>query len=254
MAIVGTAHDILVNEGYIGLDVTGQQARGNGGAGVLVDSGTYGNTIGSPDPAQATVISGNPGNGVVLRGTHDNSVINSVIGLAADETTAITNGANGILITANSYDNVIGSIEGQPTNLIANNIANGIFVESGTGNAIFANSIFDNGTLGIDLAPGANQTQAPPVLTAVQTGMSNIQVTGTLASAAKSTFLIEFFASDADDDSGQTYLGATVVTTDANGHAAFIYVGPLPPVGATFITATATDKNNNTSEFSAAIS
>jgi parallel beta-helix repeat protein len=254
VAIVGTAHDILVNEGYIGLDVTGQQARGNGGAGVLVDAGTYGNTIGSPDRAQATVISGNTGNGIVLLGTHDNSVINSVVGLAADETTAIANGANGILITASSYDNVIGSIEGQPTNIIASNIANGIFVESGTGNASFANSIFDNGMLGIDLAPGANLNQAAPVLTSLQTGMANIQVTGTLASAANATFLIEFFASNADDDSGETYLGATVITTDANGNAAFVYVGPLPPSGATFITATATDAKNNTSEFSGAVS
>ena len=35
-----------------------------------------------------TVISGNAGNGITLRGTHDNRVINSTIGVALDGTTA----------------------------------------------------------------------------------------------------------------------------------------------------------------------
>ena len=60
----------LVNHSYIGIDLTGQQARGNTNAGVLLGSGTYGNTIGSPDPSLHNCRSAsNLGNGIVLNGT-----------------------------------------------------------------------------------------------------------------------------------------------------------------------------------------
>ena len=254
VAIVGTAHDILVNEGYIGLDVTGQGARGNGAAGVLVDSGTYSNTIGSEDPAQLTVISANTGDGITLRGTHDNRVINSKIGVAADGTTARGNGANGILITAESYDNTIGSSAEDWANLIANNTTNGVAVASGSGNGIFGNSISANTLLGIELAAGANLNQAAPVLTSVQTIGSNLHISGNLASLPKTRFRIEFFANDVSAASGQFFLGSLEVKTNSSGDAAFTFVGPLAPMGADYFTATATDPDNNTSEFSTAVS
>ena len=87
----------------------------------------------------------------------------------------------------------------------------GIFVDSGSGNGIFGGSIYDNGTLGIDLAPGANLNQAAPVLGTVQTGGSSIQVTGTLTSTPKKTFTIEFFASVANGGDGENYLGSALV-------------------------------------------
>jgi hypothetical protein len=67
-------------------------------------------------------------------------------------------------------------------------------------------------------------------------------------------FTIEFFANSVNEPSGKFYLGSQQVTTDSAGEAAFIFLGPLPPSGANFITATATDQNNNTSEFSAVVS
>ena len=42
------------------------------------------------------------------------------------------------------------------------------------------------------------------------------------------------------------------VKTNATGVATFTFFGPLPPNGANLVTATATDRKNNTSEFSAA--
>jgi len=254
VAIVGTAHDNFVSNGYIGLDVTGLGARGNTDAGVLLGSGTYSNTIGSPDPTLLTVISANTGSGIEMSDTHDNTVINSYIGTSADRMLARGNGANGIRIANGSYDNVIGSTAGDPTNLIANNIANGVSVESGSGNGIFENSIYSNTLVGIELAAGANLDQTAPELTGVVTTGSAIQITGTLTSQPKKSFSIEFFASDASGASGQYFLGSQSVTTNAAGLASFTYDGPLPPVGATFFTATATDPKDNTSEFSAAVS
>jgi hypothetical protein len=254
VAIVGTAHDNVVSNGYIGLDVFGLAALGNNEAGVLLGSGTHSNTIGSPDATLLTVISANLGSGIEMIGAHDNTVINSYVGTSADRMLARGNGASGIRIAVASYDNVIGSTDGDPTNLIANNIANGVSVESGNGNGIFENSIFDNALVGIALAAGANLDQAAPVLTSVQTVGSNLNISGNLTSQPKTKFTVEFFASDVGGASGQFFLGSQSVTTDSAGLASFTYDGPLPPAGATFFTATATDPKDNTSEFSAAIS
>ena len=254
VAIIGSAKNNLVNHSYIGTDIFGHGQHGNGQAGVLIDSGTSGNIVGTSDPVMPTLISNNASHGIVLRGTHNNVIRSTTIGTEINGTTAAGNGGSGVFITEGSYDNVIASDSGAPKNIIANNIARGIFADSGTGNAFLGNSIYDNGTVGIDLSPGANLNQAAPNLAAVQTGVSAIHVTGTLNSTPNSSFAIQFFASDANDGSGQNYLGEALVSTNASGLATFAVDLPLPPGGANFITATATDQNNNTSEFSVAIS
>jgi hypothetical protein len=79
-------------------------------------------------------------------------------------------------------------------------------------------------------------------------------VSGTLTTSPSTTYTVEFFANDTTAPSGHYFLGSQKVTTNAIGHAAFTFLGPLPPGGAGFFTATATDPSNNTSEFSAALS
>ena len=54
--------------------------------------------------------------------------------------------------------------------------------------------------------------------------------------------------------SGRIYLGSLTVKTDGNGYTPFTFFADTPPAAASFITATATDPDNNTSAFSAAIS
>jgi hypothetical protein len=74
-------------------------------------------------------------------------------------------------------------------------------------------------------------------------------------------FRIEFFASDpvvsfvpfSINDEGEFFLGSTNVTTDASGHASFDVTLPVKSVGGQIITATATDPDGNTSEFSAGL-
>ncbi len=256
VAIVGTANNITVSNGYIGTDVSGNHARGNALAGVYLGAGTFENTIGSADPTLPTVISGNLGNGIEMRGTRRNTVLGTLIGVNGDNTAAMANGANGVLIN-NSFDNLIGRLpaagdvnSNNAANLIANNDANGVLIESGRRNSILASSIYNNHTLGIDLAPGANLNQAAPVLNSAQTFPLGLQVLGTLVSTPKSTFIIEFFASDISGSSGQTSLGTMTVKSNANGIARYSFFGTIPPSGATFLTATATDVEGNTSEFS----
>src|SRR5205085_3920949 len=148
----------------------------------------------------------------------------------------------------------------------------GVSISSGTGNSVRANAIHDNGTtatqLGIDLGPdgvtpndagdpdtGANNLQNFPVLTSAVTSGGNTTIQGTLNSTTNTQFTIEFFANPACDASGngegQTFLGSTLVTTDASGNATINTSLAVNVPAGQAVTATATDPNNNTSEFSA---
>jgi parallel beta-helix repeat protein len=254
VAILGSAKNNIVSHGYIGTDVGGTVDYGNTNAGVYIGAGSFGNTIGSEDPTLRTVISGNDGNGVEIRGARNNTVIRTYIGVQGNGTTAMGNGANGVLIADGGYNNTIGGTTTDGGNIIANNATNGVAVASGYGNAILANSTVANTGLGIDLAPGANNNQAAPVLAIANPVSLGVEISGTLTSTPKKTFTLRFFANDVNDAEGEYYLGSRTVTTDASGFAVFTYLSPTPPGGASFFLATATDSKNNTSEFSNVIS
>ena len=143
----------------------------------------------------------------------------------------------------------IGGTGAGEANTIAYNASIGVLVLGGTGHAIVGNSIFSNGALGIDVGPfgvtandagdgdtGANNLQNFPVLTAVTGG-----VQGTLNSTPNTPFRVHYFSNAVCDASGngegQTYLGETTFSTDANGNATL--AGFSAAVG-TIVTATAT--------------
>ena len=133
----------------------------------------------------------------------------------------------------------------------------------GPGTASLATRSISNGGLGIDLGPagvtvndtgdsdaGANDLQNFPVLTAVSGG----RITGTLHSEALAEFRVEFFLGAACDPSGNgegaRFLGATNgVGTGEGGNAEFS--SNFTVAAGAFVTATATDSDGNTSEFSA---
>jgi hypothetical protein len=172
---------------------------------------------------------------------------------------------------ANAARNQIGGILPGQANVIAYNREHGVEVgmDAAIGNTIRGNSIDHNGWLGIDLGgngvtsndpgdvdTGPNNLQNYPVLSAAIAG-SATQITGRLDSAPHGTYSIDFYASPAADPSGYgqgaRYLGSTLVTTDATGTAVFDVVLPIPGSGGEVVTATATDSDGNTSEFSAAL-
>jgi large repetitive protein len=258
VAITGSAYDIQVNSSYVGTDLSARNAFGNGKAGILLAAGTHGITIGSTNPTFLTVVSGNKGNGVEMRSTTGNTVVGTLIGSDATGLLPLSNGKNGIYIS-NSSSNLIGrtasnsnGTAGGPANLIAFNTLDAIDVDSGNRNTILGNSILANGQLGIDLGPWSNNSQAASVLTTVTIYPLGMQVAGTVAGEPNSVLTIEFFANDTDAASGRYLLGTQNVQTNASGIATIAFYGPLPPNGASFVTATATDGNGNTSEFSAA--
>ena len=82
-------------------------------------------------------------------------------------------------------------------------------------------------------------------------------ISGTLNSIANTAFTIEFFANAAADPSGsgegQTFLGRVTSTTNGSGNASFTTALSSTVPAGQFVTATATDPNGNTSEFSLSI-
>lgn len=260
----GADHNLVAGN-FIGTTADGTAALPNGQTGLRVEDDF--NTL------TRNLISGNGEYGLAFSNAFFNTATDNLIGTAADGITALGNTLNGIFITNNSDDNTIGA-----GNVIAFNGGNGIFVNGGTAcggafclrNHIFGNSIFDNAGLGIDLYPsgitpndpldldtGANTLQNYPVLTTATSAGTTLIVTGTLNSSANLTFTIDVYSSSACDPGGSgegaVYLGAGQATTDANGDAAFaLSVAGLAQDGDA-VTATATDPDGNTSEFSSCI-
>src|SRR5690606_35135743 len=95
-----------------------------------------------------------------------------------------------------------------------------------------------------------------PVITALNVvgqGEPFLRVEGVLSSAPSTDYRLEFFGNptlDADGFAeGRNYLGFITVTTDAGGNIPFSF-GTFYDPDNPYITATATDPANNTSEFS----
>ena len=282
----GSGHGIVVANGIsnnviqgnlIGTDATGTQPLGNGLDGVEIFGAA--NVIGGTDVMARNVISGNGRNGILM-GTdnapvHDNLIQGNFIGTDITGTNLLGNAGDGVLVSISTNNTIGGQVTtagAPPANVIAGNSGNGVnlinFIQT-SGLSVLGNSIFANAALGIDLNndgvtlndpgdpdTGPNNLQNYPVLTSVSSSGGNTAIAGTLNSTANTTYRIEFFANNAVDPTGygegQSFAGSTNVTTDANGNASFNISVPQI-AGIQHVTATATDPNGNTSEFSGAI-
>ncbi|HEV2805777.1 MAG TPA: hypothetical protein VGW57_12705 [Chthoniobacterales bacterium] len=179
------------------------------------------------------------------------------IGVQSDGAAALGN-QTAILIAAGA-DNAIGGLEDRAGNIIAFNGV-GIIVakaKTNTHNKILSNALYAN-HLSIDLGgdgatpndpgdgdDGPNNYQNYPVIQSAQVANGSVTITGTLNSTASSQFTLQYFA---ESLAKQTYLGATTVTTDANGNAQFSASFPNSDPNASF-NMTATSQAGDTSEF-----
>jgi T5SS/PEP-CTERM-associated repeat protein len=257
----------FIQGNLIGTDATGLNPLGNGTDGVSIFGAL--NAIGGTNVLARNVISANGRFGVRI-GTdnapvHDNLIQNNFIGTDITGTNLLGNAADGVF-AAFCFSNTVQS------NVIAGNHSRGVNLSNlgVTSLAVLGNSIFGNASLGIDLNsngrtdndvgdgdPGANLLQNFPVISGVAIGGGNVTLSGTLNSGTNAGYRLEFFSNPSCDESGngegQTFLGFTNVTTDGSGNANFALTLANPSGGAVF-TATATDTNGNTSEFSACAS
>jgi titin len=264
-----TANEIAGN--FIGLNASGNAALPNAGPGISIFNGAHHNTIGDTAGGR-NFIAGNNGAGLTLSGdgTAGNIVRGNSIGVSPSGV-AVANSAEGIALfadfTGGAAGNLIGGSIPGAANLISGNAGAGVAIYNDftVNNRISGNSIFGNGGLGIDIwgdgvttndggdaDTGPNNLQNFPVLTSAVLGLATT-VSGSLSSAANTTFRIEFFASATGDASGngegQNFIGAISVTTNGSGDATFAPALPALVLAGQKITATATDPAGNTSEF-----
>lgn len=253
----------------IGTNAAGTVAIPNG-FGVQID-GQRANTIGGTNAAARNVISGNAV-GIDLDGNAiDNSILGNVIGTTASGK-KLPNQSDGIGITDGSFNTIGGTAPGAG-NVIANNGpsivgGDGVFVQAGRGNTISGNSIYGNSLLGIDLGgngtvtandaddadTGPNDLTNFPALQAAVSNGTAIHVSGTLGAQPRTPYSIELFSSPSCDPSGngegRTFLGTTSTSTDHLGNGGFDVVVSKSVAAGQRVTATATDPNGSTSEFS----
>jgi len=248
----GAPRNSVINN-RIGTDATGQKSIGHGERGVKVES--------SHTLIEGNVISGFSINGIFVQGfdvdemPSQNIIVDNIIGMSASRDAALPNG-NGILIEM-AVDTTVSR------NLIAGNSNNGVAVVNSLSvdNRITQNAIYDNGELGIDLIfdgvtdndegdvdTGPNNLMNFPVLTSAMATPGRLVVKGYIDTPNPKKVTLEFFGNQAPDGSGhgegQIYLGTA--KPNANGD----FTAALPPVSpGMWISATATDPDDNTSEF-----
>jgi CSLREA domain-containing protein len=258
----------MVQGNLIGTDAAGTGALGNNAA---CDCGAVrvfatDTIIGGTTPGARNVISGN-GKYAVEIGTDltnfatGTKVQGNFIGTDIGGNAPLGNGKSGVTV-ANASDTTIGGV-GNAGNTIAFNARDGVTVVNNPGASILSNSIFSNNGLGIDLG-GSGVTpndlkdldglQNFPVVTSAAKSGDNVLISGTLNSTPNTSFTIELFSNSTCDPTGngegQKLINLATATTDSNGDASFITADLVSNLIGSFITATATDPDGNTSEFS----
>ncbi len=260
----------------IGSDKTGKAPIPNAREGVAILNSPA-NTVGGATTSARNLISANHW-GVRIEGTHATGTLvqGNLIGTDITGTAPLGNEVNGVIVAGDASNNLIGGSATSAGNAIAFNALAGVLIQSGTGNSILSNSIWANGRLGIDLAGpldppsgvtpslpglrvGPNNLQSAPVIVTAVAGSSAGSIQGTLTSVGNSRFTVQFFRSQVPDPSGygegQTLIGSTEVTTDAQGNATFSFSPQESLSQNAWISSTATNQaTGDTSEFSNTVS
>jgi len=269
----------IVAGNFIGLDPDGVTANGSHD-GVFID-GSANVRVGGVALADRNVIGGN---GVSQVGTLNPAVAGTqILGnyLGTDASGTQDRGAiMGVMIATSSQGVTVG--DPAAPNLIAFN-HNGIAVltPNATGHTLFANDFADNENLGIDLCAdicgsgdsvtlndandtdtGANNLQNFPLLTSATLEYGNLTVEGSLdiphiATPLPATYSIALYANGAchapGHGQGDVFLGAestNLVDGGVTTIETFSITQDVAVALGTIMTATATDDEGNTSEFS----
>ena len=235
----GEALNIEIDGNFIGVTSDGQTAMGNGERGIYANN-VSGLLVGSESYGQNIISSngwaGNTWSGIVLDGAcNDVEIRNNCIGTDETGTLDLGNSAAGINV-ANATD-----VQIHLDNKICYNTQDGIEIRSNSQQVyVGQGSIYCNGSKGIDVRTGANNSITIPIITSI-TGTS---ISGTASPNAD----IDIYSVDenCNDCQGKTYINGT--TVDASGNWSFS--GVFSPGNK--YTVNQTD-NWNTSEFSVCI-
>ncbi|HUU84743.1 MAG TPA: hypothetical protein VM243_14680, partial [Phycisphaerae bacterium] len=233
--------DSRIEGNFLGTTPDGTAAYDDQTAGVLITDGATDISVGGAEPGNRNLISGHL-YGVVLWDAGNHLVRGNIIGPAADGSSEIGNSQSGVFIGAGSSHNLVGGTSAGEANIIAYSGNEGVRIDGAEGmsptsfNSIRRNSIHSNGGLGIAVVSGANGSIAAPTIA---------QADGTLASGSTcGGCTVEVFS----DAGGQGAIYEGTAVADQAGHWSLSkpggFAGPR-------LTATTTDPDGNTSEFSA---
>jgi hypothetical protein len=175
ISIVG-GNSNTVSANYVGLNSDGSAPLPNSGGGISISTTSSSNTIGGSTAGQRNVISGNPGNGIVLQGAgvNGNVIKGNYIGTNASGTAAIAGTHTGILVATGATSTVIGGTAPGEANVVSGNMF-GIRVESGA-TTIHGNLI---GTDHTGTAAVGNEFQG----VRLESGSTGVTLGGTSAAA-----------------------------------------------------------------------
>lgn len=217
----------------IGADASGSAALGNQGPGICLDGGSHNNVIGGAVSGYGNLIAANEP-GIWLEGATGNAITANIIGSPADSP-ALGNLAGGVVLVDGACNNTIG-----PGNRIAYNEGDGVLVAGAASfaNWITRNSITANERSGIHLDDGANHGILPPAI--LETLPGSVIIQGTACRHCD----VELFASPTNEGEGLVFVAS--VEADAAGQYSLELAGLPHP----YLTATATDPADGSSEFS----
>ncbi len=267
--------DHIVEGNYIGTDVTGSLALGNGSHGIEIFCCGTSVTIGGTAVGAGNVISSNRGTGIFVGDSSVGTVIQgNLIGTGPLDTPRLGNGDHGILLIE-SNDTTIGGTGSRAGNTIAFNGGAGVALDlfGQSGNAILANSMFSNAGLGIDLGDdgptlndpndadtggvGGNKLQNSPHIIRAEIQLSgDLEVVYWVDSTTGNSLYplrVEFFGADSDSQEGNVLWSSDSCASGEAQAEKTIVITNVTGLGAAeggVIVATATDGGHNTSEVS----
>lgn len=281
--LVENANWIAANAGA-GIRITGAAATGNtvignilgippgGGASIpnlgdgiaVVDAPA--NTIGLSTPLGRNVVCASGGDGIEISATSagaaaGNLVRGNRIGIDALGYTRTNSGA-GIRITGAAGGNTIGGTSaGEGNRILTAAGQDGVEVEGGSGHTIRGNRFtVGAGAIPIDLAPagatpndvgdgdaGPNNIQNWPTLSSQWSSGGLTWFSGTLNSAANTTYTVDIYANSGSGGIGDNWIATASCTTGPTGWGSFTTSSSATPADVTLI---ATAPDGSTSEFS----
>ena len=231
----------VIRGNYIGTDITGTKAsRQRHGHQRLRGART--SPSAAAGPGDGNLVSGNNGIGIyVYNFASDTTILGNRIGTDVTGTLPLGN-ITGIATSNDSGGLRIGGTGPGEANVIAFNKGylayslpvGALIYNSSKQIPIRGNSFHDNEQLGIafngelptfndpgDVDTGSNDQQNFPIVRSVEYGNSTTRVLGKFNSVASTTYMLDFYANPPclrfprEFLEGETYLGATEVTTDA---------------------------------------
>ncbi|MFQ5967888.1 MAG: choice-of-anchor Q domain-containing protein, partial [Acidimicrobiia bacterium] len=190
ISLTTNATGAIIRGNLIGTDVTGLAGLGNTAEGVFADADNV--TIGGPGAADGNVVSDNGIDG--LRLERLNAIVQgNLIGTDATGSGPLGNTDDGIDTGSGTAGSLIGGLGANEPNTIAYNGDLGLAFRNiaGLSGAVLRNSIYGNGSLGIDLATNGITPNDPGDVDGGPNGLLNFPVI-TSAGEAGGTVIVDF--------------------------------------------------------------